>query len=133
VTEPFAGIVTEVTSFIDIIDEEPEPAVVTVVPSLITISWIDALFANDCDTEAERSLSTVPEVFSIVRYTAPVSAAPADSRAHTLLTTMVLLLNVVDEDSELEQAEATRAEPAMRAIAMSAIGRETERGVIVSP
>jgi hypothetical protein len=46
---------------------------------------------------------------------------------------MVLLLNVADEDSELEQAEATRAEPAMRAIAMSAIGRETERGVIVSP
>jgi hypothetical protein len=78
-------------------------------------------------------LSALPEVFSIVRYTAPVSAAPADSRAHTLLTTMFLFVNVADEDPELEQAEATRAEPAMRAIAMSAKGRERERGVIVSP
>jgi hypothetical protein len=46
---------------------------------------------------------------------------------------MFLLSNVADEDPELEQAEATRAEPAMRAIAMSAKGRERERGVIVSP
>jgi hypothetical protein len=46
---------------------------------------------------------------------------------------MVLLLNVADEDSELEQAEATRAEPSIRAIAMSAKGRERERVFIVSP
>jgi hypothetical protein len=133
VTEPFAGIVTEATSFIDIIDEEPAPIVVAVVPSVVTVSWIDALFANACDTEAEKSLSTLPEVFSIVRYTAPVSADPADSLAQTLLTTMSLALNVADEDPELEQAEATRAEPAIRAIAMSAKGRERERVFIVSP
>jgi hypothetical protein len=38
VTEPFAGIVTEATSFIDIIDEDPAPMVVPVVPSLVTVS-----------------------------------------------------------------------------------------------
>jgi hypothetical protein len=46
---------------------------------------------------------------------------------------MSLALNVADEDPELKQAEATRAEPAIRAIAMSAKGRERERVFIVSP
>lgn len=70
-------MVTELTSFIVIIEDDPEPIVDELVesmaiveevePSPITVSWIEELLAKFCDTEAENNLSIVDEVFSILR------------------------------------------------------------------
>ena len=62
-----------------------------------------------------------------------MSADAADSRAHTSLTTMFLLVNVDDDDPELEHAAVNNVAHATKRNAATAAGRKNNRFVIMTP